>query len=442
MVLIIMAAMSLQAQDNGQEEPRQVSLSAQEEALVNGNNDFAFRLFRQTRTNSDMVLSPLSVTYALGLLNNGAVGQTRQEICQTLGFGDAGADGINAFCKKMLTELPTLDELTKVMISNAIYLNEPRYLLPDFEQKAHDYYQATTETRNFDDGETMNVINQWASDHTMGMIDEVLNEDSFDPCAASYLFNAVYFKGVWTLKFDKEETQNELFDGAGIVPMMHQTKMLPYMENEQCQALILPYGNQAYTMTILLPREGKTVADVASTLNAEQWNSYRWMRQETVDVKLPRMDITTSVNLVETMTELGMPRAFDPMTAEIPDYCNIPQYISNMFQVAKIKLDEEGTEAAAVTVIETTDTAIPDEPKLYEFHANRPFLYVISEQSTGVILFIGQFMGAGSANSSPASVSSPVVQQTESVCYDLAGRRLSGKPAKGFYIENGRKVIR
>lgn len=202
----MMMVFAAQAQDY--QEPKWIQLTAEERALVKGSVDFSFRLFKETRGDINQVISPLSVTYALGMLNNGAAGVTRQEICQTLGFGDTGADGINQFCRKMLTEMPTLDEQTKVMLSNAIFLNQPRYFLPEFLEIAHNYYDAETQSRDFHDGETMNVINQWGSDHTMGMIDKVLSEDTFNPDAASYLLNAVYFKGVWTLKFDKEETKD------------------------------------------------------------------------------------------------------------------------------------------------------------------------------------------------------------------------------------------
>lgn len=428
-----------QAQDCA---PKSIDLSIRECALVKGNNDFAFRLFRSVRNDNNQVISPLSITYALGMLNNGAAGVTRQEISQTLGFGDTGADGINDFCKKMRTELPALDEQTKIMISNAIFLNEPRYFLPDFEQKAHDYYDATTETRNFSDGETMKVINQWGSDHTMGMIPTILDEQSFNPLAASYLLNAVYFKGIWTLKFDKSETQEELFDGAVTVPMMHMLKGLPYYENANFQALALPYGTGAYQMTVILPREGKSISDVAAQMNNDMWEEL-YMSMASIDVKLPRLDITTQLNLVETMSALGMPSAFSQVAADIPNFCDRPQYISKMKQVAKIKLDEEGTEAAAITIIETENTAIGDEPVTIEFHANRPFLYVISEQSTGVILFIGQFTGKNATGTMPSSVKVPTRKPSEpSAVYDLSGRRLKGRPTKGFYISDGRKVIR
>jgi len=436
-------AFAAQAQDY--QGPKRIQLTNEEKALVKNSVDFSFRLFKETRGDINQVISPLSVTYALGMLNNGAAGVTRQEICQTLGFGDTGADGINAFCRKMLTELPALDEQTKVMLSNAIFLNQPRYFLPEFLEIAHTYYDAETQTRDFGDGETMDVINQWGSDHTMGMIDKVLDESTFTPDAASYLLNAVYFKGIWTLKFDKEETKDEVFNGKETLPMMHIRKCLPYMECDDYQALMLPYGNESYHMTVLLPREDKSINDVLAKLDADTW---LWYLQPVcaeieVDVKLPRMDITTHVNLVETMKALGMPSAFDPTEADIPNYCSISQYISNMFQVAKIKMDEEGTEAAAITVIETTDALPSGEPKLYEFHADRPFLYIISERSTGAILFIGQYLGENSVK--PTGIEKIdngqlSIDNEEADIYNLSGQRLS-KMQKGINILGGRKIL-
>ena len=450
--LLAFAALTLAVVAKAQDynEPKWIELTKEEQALVKGSTDFSFRLFKETRGDINQVISPLSVTYALGMLNNGAAGVTREEICQTLGFGETGADGINAFCRKMLTELPALDEQTKVMLSNAIFLNQPRYFLPEFLNIAHSCYEAETQARDFADGETKDVINQWASEHTMGMIKEVFNETAFNPLAASYLLNAVYFKGVWTLKFDKDETKDEVFNGKETVPMMHMKNELPYTENDDYQALALPYGNESYRMTVLLPREGKSIDNVLASLDADTWlYDLQWMGIAEVDVKLPRMDITTNQDLVETMKALGMPSAFDPQTADIPNYINVPQYISNMFQVARIKMDEEGTEAAAVTVIETTDGAGHYEPEFHEFHADRPFLYVISERSTGTILFIGQYMGENVVSGNTTAIDLRHAEETENgkwlngQCFDLSGRKLSAPPAKGLYIDGttGRKIL-
>ena len=373
-----------------------IDLTRAEQELVTSNNDFAFNLFRDIEPKKSTILSPISITYALGMLNNGAAGETQAQINMVLGFGKTGADGINAFCQKMLTEAPKLDKLTKVMIANTIYVNQNYQLKPDFVTKAKNYYDAEPETRNFADGKTMDVINQWASDHTEKMIDKVLDKDEFDPTAVSYLLNAIYFKGAWAEKFDKANTKDEVFRNETYqkqVPMMHQEHEFNYMEDEDCQALCLPYGNNAYRMTILLPKEGRTVYSLAQKLTTKTWQRYQSMGTAIVDVKLPRFESKTDVDLKPVMSVLGMPNAFDDHLAEFPYFCNVATYIGLMKQVARIKLNEEGTEAAAVTVIGMYEKAMPQEPKHVNFHATRPFLYVISEQSTGAIFFIGQYMG-------------------------------------------------
>ena len=383
---------------NEDNELKNISLTRGEEELVMSNNDFAFNLFRQADIgNKSAILSPISITYALGMLNNGAAGETQAQINKVLGFGETGADGINAFCRKMLTEAPNLDKLTKVMIANTIYMNKGYELKSDFITKAKTFYDAEPETRDFADGQTRDVINKWGNDHTEGMIPEVLKEGEFDPSAVSYLLNAIYFKGAWAEKFDKDNTKDETFKGYSAetqVPMMHQEHEFNYTETDDCQALCLPYGNGAYRMTILLPKVGKTINDVLKNLTAESWERYQFMDRAYVDLKLPRFESTTDVGLNDIMSALGMPRAFDPYLAEFPNFCNVPTFIGMMKQVAKIKLNEEGTEAAAVTVIGEYVSAIePSEPQHVQFFANRPFLYVISEQSTGAIFFIGQYMG-------------------------------------------------
>ena len=371
-------------------ELKTISLTQSQQQLVESNNDFAFNLMRQVYSDKkSQIVSPISITYALGMLNNGAAGETQQQINRVLGFSSAAE--VNDFCRKMLTEAPMLDKLTKVMIGNTIYMNKDYVLKPAFKQTANDYYDAQPETRDFYDGKTMGVINQWASDHTEKMITEVLNASTFDPSAVSYLLNAIYFKGAWANKFDKSQTRNEAFNGGSTVPMMHQQTTLTYGESDNCQMLSLPYGNGAYRMTVLLPREGSTVADVLEDLTADRWQRMP-MADAEVDVKLPSFESNTDVTLNDIMSQLGMPKAFTDY-AEFPDFCNVPTRIGLMKQVARIKVDEAGTEAAAVTVIGMVTTAISPEPRLVTFHATRPFLYVISERSTGAIFFIGQYNG-------------------------------------------------
>ena len=420
--------------------PRMIELSTDEQKLVQSNNDFAFRLFRQTRGEESSIISPLSVTYALGMLNNSAARQTQQEINKTLGFGEAGADAINAFSRRMLDEAGTLDPNTQALIANTIFVNEGMgYRLQDgFVEKANAYYDAYPQNRDFADGQTMDVINRWASDHTKGFIERVLDETSFNPLAVSYLLNALYFKGVWSSPFDAANTREESFGDGPAVPMMFQFSDFQYTENELYQAVNLPYGNGAYQMTVYLPREDKTVGDVLESLDGSNWqlSQHEWAHMSKVDLKLPRFETENRIDLVRVMSDLGMPKAFTPY-AEFPYFCNMPVYIGKMFQVARIKLDEKGTEAAAVTVIELDTTSIPS---FRTFHANRPFVYVISEQSTGAIFFIGQYTG-GVKVKGPNSITPPLMAPQpaeDGPVYDLGGRRLGKAPARGPYIQGGK----
>ena len=375
-------------------ERKYISLSEQEMQLVYSNNDFAFNLFRKVDTDKNQILSPLSITYALGMLNNGATGKTQQEINATLGFGDAGADAINAFCKKLLEESPALDKGTQVLIGNTIYTNKGYTLKPKFVKTAKEFYDATPESRDFYDGKTLDVINQWASDHTNKMIKQVLDDKTFNPNAVSYLLNAIYFKGTWMDKFNKDRTKEEHFNSKGKVMMMQQSHKFQYADNDLYQSVRLPYGNGAYCLTVLLPHEDKSIEDVLNSLNSKSWanNNYQ-MREYIVDLKLPRFETTTDMDLNKIMKDLGVVRAFT-REAEFDEFCKTHTQIGLMKQVAKIKLDEEGTEAAAVTVIETVkSSAAPRRPERVEFHADRSFLYVITKQSTGAIFFIGAFTG-------------------------------------------------
>lgn len=394
--------------------PATIELTRAEREMVDHSNEFAFNLFRTATKTAykgenglnqpkSIIVSPISITFALGMLNNGAVGETQAQINKVLGFGKTGADGINAFCNKMQSAAPALDPKTKVMIANNIYLNKGYELKPDFVQIAKDFYNATPESRDFHDGKTMGVINQWAADHTEQMIKEVLNPGTFNPDAVSYLLNAIYFKGDWTKKFNKAETKKEVFEHAGYTKemtnaeMMHQTATFEYSENKNYQALRLPYGNDSYQMTVLLPKaQTNALPTVPTTEEWQQLNQQmNQMNTVVVDVKLPRFESNTDIDLQDIMSALGMPDAFNPAKANFSNFCYAPTYIGLMKQVAKIKLDEEGSEAAAVTVIGMYKSAVPDEPepKVYYFHANHPFLYVISERQTGAIFFIGQYTG-------------------------------------------------
>ena len=384
--------------------PSSMKLTPAEQELVEIGNGFTFDLFGklcETNDNKSVVSSPLSVTYALGMLNNGAKGNTQTQINDVLGFGNSGADSINAFCYKLINTAPSLDSLTKVLIANTIFVNEGEgeTLKELFVRKANLYYKSDVKSRNFHDASTLDEINQWASDNTEHMIQEVLTENDYNPSAVSYLLNAIYFKGTWTYKFDKNNTTNQSFLLAGgqgnvtSVPMMQLTANVDYAKNNEYEAMCLPYGNGSYKMTILLPviSQGQNGSEVPAVPSLATWNQLNSsMTKADYKIKLPRFEIDTDVNLIPIMQSLGMTDAFAPGLADFGDFCEQPEgvYINLMKHSAKIKVDEDGSEAAAVTVI-----GMGRNDRISKFTADRPFIYVISDTVTGSIFFIGRYTG-------------------------------------------------
>ena len=346
-----------------------INLTDEEQTLVIPVNDLGFNMFRKVGSNESILLSPLGMTYALGLINNGAAGKTRTQINKVLGCDDMGADNINGFCRKMLTKAPGIDKLTTLEITNEFFSHKSNKLKSAFKEVAIDNYNT-----KFKDLES-NLMNVFA------------------------LVNTIYFKGVWTDKFRKANTRDEVFIGEDgkeqTVPMMNQMRQFFYTENDLWQALCLPYSNGAYQMIVMLPKEGKTVQEVAQSLTADSWEKcYDQMRRVTVDVKLPRFESSSEVNLTGVISALGMPNAFSMGKADFRNLFDLKSCISKVTQIGRIKVDETGTEASVVTALQGRIAGLDlVQPDMVRFYATHPFLYFIREWSTGAIFFMGQYMG-------------------------------------------------
>lgn len=380
-----------------------IRLTAAQQQYVSGANAFSFNLFRavakQTEAGESMIMSPLSVIYALGLVNNGASPAVSKEITRVLGFGAEGKRELNAFCANLIANAPLLDEEVTLGIANAFFLNSMKgYTLYDaFRTDMKNYYKALVEELDFSQEASLGHINAWASEQTHGMIPSVL--DKLYATAVAYILNALYFKGAWTYPFSPECTWKDAFTKADksttTVQMMNaHIDSIPYTAADSYSAIRLPYGNGAYSMTIVLPNNGKTLADVEDVLAADSFQRLQnAMTEEEVEIHLPKFESEADMPLVKIMASLGMPSAFSG--AAFPYLCPEQDeiYISNIFQKARIKVNEEGSEAAAVTVIEMRETSIPGNPPYKVFYAKRPFLYFITERSTGAIFFMGRYMG-------------------------------------------------
>ena len=365
-------AFEIEAEGDGvpnENNPRiQINLSDEEQTLVMSVNDLGFNLFRKVGADESILLSPLGMTYALGLINNGAGGKTRTQINQVLGCDDKKAANINKFCRKMLTETPKLDKLATIDISNEFTSHKNYKPKPAFKEVAKDSYD------------------------TKFMASES-DQLKFT------LVNTINFKGIWTDKFPKAYTQDEMFKGEDgkeqTVPMMNQTHQFFYTENDLCQTLCLPYSNGAYQMIVLLPKEGKTVKEVAQSLTADSWEKmYDQMRRVRVDVKLPRFESESEVNLTGIMSAL-MPNAFNMKKADFSNLFDLESCIEMIKQKGRIKVDETGTEAWVATALQGRIAGLDfTKPETIVFHATHPFLYFIREWSTSTIFFIGQYMGS------------------------------------------------
>ena len=397
-------------------DPQPITLTEEQQTFANDNNQFTLNFLKTVnetdQSGKSFIYSPLSITYVLGMVNDAATGLTQQELEQTLGFHKGGIKAVNDYCKKLIEGLPKADKDVTLDIANAIFVNQKYTLIPQFEQDMKDYYNAKAAALDFSSPQTLGQINGWCNDRTKGMIPEILDE--VNPDMVSYLLNAIYFKADWASKFDTNNTKNETFTtetSTTTLPMMHQNVLISYLKTNTYSAVILPYGSGLWNMTVLLPEEGVTTDDLikeiaqCSALNNPGWcetggNVFQGYQ---VDLKLPRFETTSDTDklnidkgLVGLMKNMGIKLVFDSDFAEIPNMCdNRNLYISMMRQKAKIMVNEEGSEAAAVTVagMNCTTSVGPAEYPKATFHANRPFVYVISEASSGVILFVGKFTG-------------------------------------------------
>ena len=376
-------------------------LSDAQHEMVNNNNSFAFSLYNKTMGMNSRVVSPLSVTYLMSMLANGADGETQQQILATLGWAGEGIQqpslqDINDYSRMLIEKTARLDKAVTVEIANYVAVNKEFKLNSKFQKSVERDYKAGVESLNFTSPSTLKHINDWCNDRTHGMIPSIINE--LDPDAVSYLMNAIYFNGTWKDKFSKEETKQEMFRGytrdIQYVDMMHRHGEYFYADGDGYSAVSIPYGNGAFRMTVILPIEGSFLRDVMASMDGGKFQELqRSMEKCNVDLKIPRFTTEVDLPLNDIISALGAPLIFSSQ-ADFSQFARGDFYVSKMFQKAKIEVSEEGTKAAAVTAAIMMMSAMrPEKKRNVVFHADSPFAYIISENSTGSIYFMGQYTG-------------------------------------------------
>ena len=362
---------------------------------IETDNSFAFDLFKTTYQSSgeaNVFVSPLSVNMALSMTMNGAKGQTLEEMKEALRAKNYSLDAINNYNKSLRKALLKVDPTTDITIANSIWYRNTLTVKRDFITVNKDYYDAEVKSLDFNSPNAVKQINNWVSDKTKKKIPAIIQEIPAN--AKMYLINAIYFKGVWKLKFEKSDTKDENFFSEGDmnvykVNMMKQTDRFLYTEDDYCKYLKMAYGNKAFSMIVMLPQNGMTVDDVIVNLNNETWHNAMQMDSYKVNLRLPRFKAECSYKMEESiLPDMGMVIPFSGL-ADFSGISDASLMISKVIHKTFVEVNEDGTEAAAVTMVGMVDSA-PSPGTIIDYNVNKPFAFAICENSTGIILFIGK----------------------------------------------------
>jgi serine protease inhibitor len=366
------------------------------EKIVSSNNGLGLTWLSEAEPNKDgnIFISPISLFMALSMVYNGADGVTKEEIAKVLQVEGIEAKKLNQANASLMNLFHRSSKQVQLNVANSIWLNENYHFQTEFAQNNKDYYNAEIQEIDINDSGSPKMINNWVKDKTNGKIGEIV-ESPLDPDLVTVLINAIYFKGDWKYEFDKSQTEDRPFYLADrttkSIPLMTLHEKLAYMENENLQAVSLPYGEEnEMSMNVFLPKENISLEEFKNKLTYENWQKWTSEFQEREGtVLLPKFQLEYEASLKETLQKLGMTTAFTKganfgRMIEEDD----PLWISQVKQKTFIDVNEEGTEAAAATSVEiVTESFNMDGP--FRMEVNRPFIITIIENKSNNILFIG-----------------------------------------------------
>ncbi len=396
--LLLGTVMSCQKQEEGPEGLQDLPLKSAE--LIDADNQFGLELFRKVtdkaEANANTMISPLSISLALTMTYNGAAGETKSEMEKTMKLHGLTTEEINAAHRALVNALRSADPSVQLEIANAIYYDQMLRVREEFVTVNKQYYDAEVTALNFADQASLLTINGWVSEKTRGKIPTIL--EHLDSDLVMMLLNAVYFNGIWKTPFDEEGTHLRPFrygnGTTGEVETMSMEGALEYTTNDLFSAVHFPYGKEGFRMTVILPHENRSTGEVIKAMDRDAWRT--WMQgfrmEENVEVSLPRFKFDWKMTLNDLLSSMGMTKAFVPHAADFSGMTgNRDLYIGFVIHKTYVDVNEKGTEAAAVTAVGMFTTSMPVEPPAkIRFTVDRPFLFTITEKSTGAILFIGE----------------------------------------------------
>jgi serpin B len=382
------------------ELPRDFTVA--ERTVAGAGNAFSFNLFRRLVTDQpgdNIFVSPLSASMALGMTTTGAANETLDAMRSTLGYGGASDGEIKEGYAGLIALLRGLDATTALRIANSIWYRQEFPVEPAFLADAQKYFGAEVAALDFAAPASLTTINDWVSRGTNGKIPTII--EAISPNTMMFLINAIYFKGNWRSAFPRARTHNAPFHGqdgvARTVELMNQESELPYLKTPAFQAVDLPYGNTAFTMTVILPTEGTDIDAFAASIDEATWN--QWLvgfLPRKVDLYLPKVRLEYERVMNDDLSHMGMGIAFQPGAADFTRLSPLGRglFISLVKQKTFVDIHEEGTEAAAATVVAIDLTSAP---QVEVMRVDRPFIFAIRERFSGTILFMGRVVRLGQA---------------------------------------------
>jgi serine protease inhibitor len=364
--------------------------------LARADNRFGLTVFNQltaARPQENVFISPLSIALALQMTMHGAAGATYDAMAGTLGVAGFERDDVAAGNRALRDELAVADKKVRLEIANSLWLRKGVKLNPQFVTDCNKYYKAAVTALDFANADAVTTINDWVSKHTNGRIEQIVSQ--LQPEDILVLVNAIYFKGSWAKEFDAKLTAPRDFNfasgSAAQRQMMQRSDQFQYKSDAVMQAVALPYGEGRISMYIFLPRDKGGLGRVMEGVEAENVSAlFDGFTTRKGEVVLPRFKLEFEQSLAKTLMKLGMEPAFTPR-ANFSDMLVPPTtaMISDVLHKTFIEVNEEGTEAAAVTGVVMTLTAMPPREEKFSLVCDHPFLCVIRDDATGSILFLG-----------------------------------------------------
>lgn len=375
-------------------EPVKIDLNTTQTSLITSGNAFAFDIFRKVLENEssgkNIMISPLSISYALSMTLNGANGDTRDSMLKALRVDGITPEEINSSYKILTDALINVDKRVTMSIANSVWTEINFAVKKAFIDILINYYNAESKQFDINDQTVPDKINTWISDKTNGLINNMM--DQLDPRTVMMLINAIYFKGKWKSEFDVDKTATGSFykaEGSPVsVPMMKQSSNFKIYSGDGFVMGEFPYGQGNFVMDVILPNSQNGISNLLPGITETSFNNWAAnLNEQSIDLTMPHFKYDYKIGLKNILSDMGMGIAFDFTKA---DFTNIADglYIGDVLHDTFIETNEEGTKAAAATVVTIIATVAHPEPPAFDM--DHPFIYIIRETTTGSIVFMGK----------------------------------------------------